>query len=331
MRWKRALWLAAGVALSLAALSGCGFGGGKAVRMNVAAPQGSVWGVAAETFAQLVEEKSGGRRNVEITYAPSDADAERMLQDLLDGKADADLRAVSDWQSRDARLSALSMPWLFADYADADERLFDGSGGEAVLGWLAEIGVEPLALAENGFLQVTNDRRPITAPADFRGLTVRVPKDAPDAALFTHFGAETVALDWDETFFALQNGGVLGQRNALDAIRAARVDCVQRYLTVWNCVYEPLCLNLSAQFREKLSDEDIELFRAAAKEACAAEIAASRAQEEEILSRFRAGGVEVRTLTDEQIRAFRAAAEPVCEAWRELCGGEALAALGYSG
>ncbi len=327
---KRTLKLVVTAALALA-LCGCGGFGKRTLKMNVAAPDGSVWGAAAETFAQTLEEDSGGHWRVEIAYAPTDGDAAQALERLLDGKADVDLRSVTDLQSREARLSAFSLPWLFADCQDADRRLLNGPGGEAVCEWIRAIGVEPLALAENGFLQATNDRRPISAPADFRGLTIRVSGNPQEAALFEAFGAEPVAANWDETFSALQDGDIDGQQNALDAIRLAQVDCVQRYLTVWNACYDPLCLSVSAQLWEKLSEKDRELFQTAAREACAAEIAASRAREAEILSEIRVEGVQVTELTQRQIQEFQAAATPLYDAWRETHGAETLSALGYSG
>ena len=262
MAWKKAAPLVAAVLLSLTALSGCG--GGQALKMNVAAREGTVWGVAAETFAQILEENAEGRWRVEIAYAHSGEDADRTFERFLDGKADFDLRSVADMRSRDGRLSALSLPWLFADCQDADKRLFNGAGGDALRDLLREIGFEPLALAENGFRQVTNDRRPIAAPADFRGLTIRVSDDV-EAALFAQFGAEPVPLDWDKTFSALQDGVVLGQQNTLDAMRVAQVDRLQRYLTVWNSSYDPLCLGVSAALWEKLTDADKGIFRAAAE------------------------------------------------------------------
>ena len=331
MSLKRALSLSITLLLSLAALAGCGAVRGRVLKMNVAAAENSIWSVAADTFAQLIEENTEGRWRVEISYASADEDSALALERLLDGKADIDLRSVADLQSREARLSALSLPWLFTDYQDADQRLFNGAGREVVFSLVREIGPEPLALAENGFRKVTNDRRPITAPADFRGLTMRAPDSGPEAALFAQFGAEPVTLDWDKTFSALQNGTVMGQQNTLDAIRNAKADRMQRYLTVWNSSYDPLCLSVSAQRWETLKEEEREIFQAAAREACAAEIAASRAQDAEILSKFRAGGVQVTVLTDSQIHAFRVAAEPIYQAWREANGEELLVALGYSG
>ncbi|MBQ9493967.1 MAG: TRAP transporter substrate-binding protein DctP [Oscillibacter sp.] len=322
------------LALSVTALllSGCGGKlGAKTLKMNVSAAQDTVWSVAADTFAQLVEENTDGRWRVELSYADSTEESVRTLERLLDGKADADLRSVSDLQGREERLSVLSLPWLFTDYQDVDRRLFNGSGGETVRNLIRAAGLEPLALAENGFRQVSNDRRPIAAPADFRGLTVRAGNEALESALFTAFGAEPVRMDWDETFPALRDGDVQGQQNTPEMIRSAQVDRVQRYLTVWNSVYDPLCLSVSAQLWAELSEEDKEAFYAAAREACAAEIAASRARDAEILSGFRFSGVQVTVLTPSQIRAFRTAAEPLYDLWRENYGTEPLAALGYSG
>ena len=319
-------------AVAVVVLSGCGGTlGAQTLKMNVGAAEGTVWHTAADTFAQLVRDNTGGRWRVNVAYAASGEDNIRTLNRLLDGKADIDLRAVSDLRELEARLSVLSLPWLFTDYQDVDRRLFNGSGGEAVRNLIRATGLEPLSLAENGFYQVTNDRRPIAAPADFRWLTIRVGDGAAEAALFTGFGAEPVRMDWGGTFPALRDGAVLGQQNTLGAIRAAQVDRVQRYLTVWNCVYDPLCLSVSAELWARLSDEDKEIFYSAAREACAAEIAASRAQDTEILSRLRNSGVQVTVLTQSQIQAFRAAAEPIYTTWRGDNGDELLSALGYSG
>lgn len=321
------------VPLAVAALllAGCGGKlGAKTLKMNVGAAEGTVWHTAADTFAQLVEDNTGGRWRVDIAYAASGEDNVRTLTRLLDGKADIDLRAVSDLRTLEARLSVLSLPWLFTDYQDVDRRLFNGSGGEAVRNLIRATGLEPLSLAESGFYQVTNDRRPIAAPADFRWLTIRV-RDEAEAALFAGFGAEPVQIDWPGTFPALRDGDISGQQNTLEAVRAAQVDRVQRYLTVWNCVYDPLCLSVSASLWAELSDEDKEVFYSAAREACAAEIAASRAQDTEILSRLRNSGVQVTALTPQQIQAFRAVAEPLYVAWRADHGDGLLSALGYSG
>lgn len=330
--WKKIPPLFLIVLLSLSVLSGCGGRiGARTLKMTVAASEDSVWRVAADTFAQLMEEKSNGHWRVEISCAASEDDRARTLERLLDGKTDVDLRSVAELQDLAKGLSVLSLPWLFTGYQDVDRRLFNGPGGESVCGMIRAVGPEPLALAENGFRQITNDRRPIAAPADFQWLTIRVPGEGLEASLFAEFGAEPVSMSWDETFPALRDGAVWGQQNTLDAIRAAQIDKVQRYLTVWNSAYDPICLSVSPQLWEKLEDEERELFRAAAQEACAAEIAASRARDAEILTGFRAGGVQVTVLSDTQIRNFRAAAEPLYERWTERNGAESLSALGYSG
>lgn len=317
--WKNMVICSAALVL----LGGCG---AKTVRMNVGAPEGTIWGVAADTFAQTVEADTGGRWRVEVVYG----DTAQGLERLLDGKAEAELCAVSDLTALEERLSVLSLPWLFADAQDVDKRLFNGPGGEAVRNLIRATTLEPLALGENGFRQITNDRRPVSAPADFRSLTIRV-RDDIESTLFAGFGAEPVRMEWPDTFPALRDGDVSGQQNTLEAIRLAQVDRVQRYLTVWNCAYDPLCLCVSAELWAKLSDEDKEIFYDAARGAAAAEITASRARDAETLRHCQSSGVQVTTLTDAQIQAFRTVSEGVYDAWRDAHGDELLAALGYSG
>ena len=328
MSFKQKLLLFTAVLLLSCALGGCGGGVGRqTLKLSVAAPEDSVWHVAAGTFAQLVEENSGGRWRVEIAVEKSGQGIER----LLDGKTEFDIRSVEDFTEQQTQLSVFSLPWLFTDAQSVDTRLFNGDGREVVFAKIRDIGLEPLALAENGFRQVSNNRRPVTAPADFRGLSIVVQDGVMEAGLFAGFGAEPLLLAPEETFPVLRDGGADGQQNTLDAIRTAQIDKVQGYLTVWNGAYDPLCFSASPVFWDKLNEEEQSLFRTAAQEACAAEIAASRALDSELLSKFRNAGVEVTVLNEQQRQAFRVAAEPLYEMWQEQHGRELLDSLGYFG
>ena len=63
-----------------------------------------------------------------------------------------------------------SMPWIMPSY-EAVDRIIDGPIGEQLTGMVRDNRVEPLALAGNGFRQITNNVREITTPADLSGLT----------------------------------------------------------------------------------------------------------------------------------------------------------------
>ena len=329
-----------GLALSALLLSGllCACGGsgggssGRELAMNVTTSESSVWQVAATTFKDLVEERTEGRYSIRIypDEQLSNGDEVRGMENLLNGETELDLRSVSVMERYEERLAVLSMPYLFSDgYESVDRILFSGSGEEAVLNLIRGIGVEPLALGENGFRQLTNDVRSIVSPADMRGLRFRVPENNLYASMFQSLGAAPFARNWSETLAALQEGQLDGQENTLDTIRSGQVHQVQRYLTLWNWAYDPICLSVSKDLWDELDEADREIFRTAAQEACAAEIAASRKQDEDILEEFSLSGVEITRLTEEELTAFRTATAPVYDQWRDTIGPDLLEAFGY--
>ena len=66
---------------------------------------------------------------------------------------------------------SVTMPFLFPDAETAAEVL-DSTGGEALNGVLAELGLRGLGYGELGFRYLTADR-PVTTPEDLEGLRIR--------------------------------------------------------------------------------------------------------------------------------------------------------------
>ena len=80
-----------------------------------------------------------------------------------------------------------------------------------------------------------------------------------------------------------------------------------------------------------LSDADKEIFSNAAIEACAAEVKASRAMDDECKQQFIDAGMEITELTPDQIQAFQDAVKPIYDQYTDIVGADALAAFGYQG
>ncbi len=106
----------------------------------------------------------------------------------------------------------------------------------------AERGYQLLAVWENGFRHITNDRRPIQIPEDLRGIKLRTPRGHWRVRLFQTFGANPTPMSLAETFMALQTGVIDGQENPLSQIHSQKFHEVQSYLTLTGHVYTPAYL-----------------------------------------------------------------------------------------
>ena len=251
---------AVAIAASLVLAGGCGGGGSAGARTgpieitfgHVGSP-GSLFAVASEELAARVNARLEGRAEV-VVYGSSQLGGDDvLLQKLRLGTVDLALPSTI-MSSRIPEFGLFEMPYLVADRAHMDRIQ------EAVV-WpelapLAEAeGYRILAVWENGFRHVTNDVRPIHVPADLDGLKLRTPRGTWRVRLFQHFGANPVPMPLSEVLLALRTGNVDGQENPLAQIHAARLNEVQRYLSMTEHVYTPAYVTASSQHWMELPEE----------------------------------------------------------------------------
>ncbi len=112
----------------------------------------------------------------------------------------------------------------------------------------AKDGYRILGVWENGFRQITNNKRPIYKPADLDGIKLRTPKGTWRVKMFKAYGANPTPLAFSEVFVALKTGAMDGQENPYAQIYPARFYEVQKYLSITNHVYTPAYLTAGASF-----------------------------------------------------------------------------------
>lgn len=338
-------WLAGILsAVMVFSVTGCGSGGGDTaassdgaggsgeLKMSYTTSETSVWRVACEEMAKVVEEGTDGRYTVSI-YANEQLAGGAMdqgTQMILDGTVDLDLRSVTNYTLYDPALFAVVMPFMFSSNEDVDARLLNGPAGDLVKERVEALGVKVLGLAENGFRSVTNSKREIRTPADLSGMKFRVPATACWVDTFKLFGADPTVMTFSEVFTALQQGAIDGQENPTDPIVSAKLYEVQSYLTKWNYAYDCLILTCSQKLWDSLSEEDKAVFEAAGEAACKAEITASREADEGNFKLMEENGMTITELTDEEMQAFKDAAAPIYESYREQIGDDVFEVFGYT-
>ena len=303
----------------------------KRLKMGIAVSENSTWYEGAEKFAELISERTGGKYTVDLF--PSDQLAAgniiKGLELLRMGGSDIDMRSTIIYTTVDPKFTVPLMPWLVPSYEEADQAM-NGRGGEMIFDLVRKNGIEPLAFGESGFRQVTNNKHAITAPEDLKELKIRVPTIKMFIALFKALEADPTSINFGELFAALQQGTADGQENPLDVIASARVQEVQKYLTLWNASYDPIIMSASQKFWNKLTAEEQKIFAESAREAMAYQKKLAREKNAELEKVF-VGKMEITTLTPEQIAAFKEAARPVYDQYGEIIGQDLLEAFGYKG
>jgi TRAP-type transport system periplasmic protein len=201
---------------------------------------GSLIGAAADEFAKRANAKLAGKYKI-ITYGSSQLGGDKeLLQKVKLGTVD--FAEPSTVMSSEADIfGVFEMPYLVKDREHMkriEKELFWSRIEPAA----EKKGLKLLAVWENGFRQITNNKRPIVRPADLKGIKLRVPEGKWRLKMFQAYGANPSPMKFSEVFTALQTGVMDGEENPLAQIYSAKFYEVQKYLSMTGHVYSPAYL-----------------------------------------------------------------------------------------
>ena len=198
----------------------------------------------------------------------------------------------------------MTMPFLFPDAETAAEVL-DSTGGEALNGVLAELGLRGLAYGELGFrYPTTSEGRAVTAPEDLEGLKIRTAGMLEVSVAYVDcWGAELYPSSFLDVMTPLSAGYYDGQESTLAEADAAGYQTVQTDVTIFPAFYEPAILTMNSDLYDSLSPDLREAVDRCGREAMADQRLRNRVQEVEIHLRF-IGQFELPApeLTEEEIK-----------------------------
>lgn len=324
----------------LLALSGCG-GDGTAgeggdyqkvnLSMAVNGTDTQIDSLVANYFAQLVAERSGG--NVVIDVFPNDTlaggNSTKGVEYIAVGGSDLGAYATSVLANLEPEISVATIPWSFTSYRQARD-VIDSTGGAYYAKLLAPKGITYLGSFHNGFRQLTNSKRAVTKPEDLKGLKIRVPGSAVYMSVFNALGANPTAMSWSEVFTAIQQGTIDGQENGCSITKSAKMDEIQKYMTIWNYSYENDLFVANTKIWESLDENTRQLLQECASDACNWGRDRLEEDEETLIQGFRDAGMQVDVLTEEQLAVFQAAISDVIEEFKGVYGADACTAFGMN-
>ncbi len=278
------------------------------LKMNISLAQNSHYGVAIDTFAREVEKRTNGRYKVQNFYAGALGAERESIEGLQLGTLDLTMTSTGPVPNFVPDVAILDIPFLFRDYGHA-RAVLDGPIGVEMLKKFDAKGITALAWGENGFRHMTNSKRPVNAPDDLKGLKMRTMENPIHIQAYKQFGILPTPMAFTEVFTALQQGTVDGQENPLSVITAAKLDQVQKNLTLTGHVYSPAVLLMNKAQWDKLSAADKQAFLDAAKEAVKANRARIDDDERKAVADLRSKGMAIVENVDKA--KFQATLAPV--------------------
>jgi len=278
------------------------------LRINTAIAQNSHYGVAIDTFAREVEKQTGGRYKVQTFYSAALGGERESVEGVQLGALDLTLTSTGPLPNFVPEVAILDIPFLFRDYAHA-RAVLDGPIGQELLAKFPPKGMVGLAWAENGFRHMTNSKHQVVEPGDLKGLKMRTMENPIHIEAYRQFGILPTPMAFSEVFTALQQGTVDGQENPLSVITSAKLDQVQKYLSLTGHVYSPAIFLMNKAQWDRLSDADKQAFLEAAREGVKANRARVDEDERRAVADLRGKGMNVVENLDKA--KFQAALAPV--------------------
>lgn len=219
----------------------------------ISAKPGSTQHITAEEFTKRANELLGDKAQVTF-YGSSQLGKDKdLMQKLKLGTVHLSMPS-SIMSSIAPEAGLFDMPFLVKDRAHLN-RIEHKVFWPMIAPAIEEKGYKVVGFWENGIRHISNNVKPINTPDDLKGVKIRTPKSTWRVKMFSAWGANPTPMSFSEVFVALQTGVIDGQENPYTNIYAAKLNEVQKYLSVTGHVYTPSYLTAGVDQWAKLPED----------------------------------------------------------------------------
>lgn len=276
-------------------------------------PEGYPTTQAAHRFAELVEERTGGKVVILVRAGGECGSEQEVLEQLSIGGVDFARLSVSSVSDALPVLNVLQLPFLYEDSGHM-WRVLDGAIGRDFLEVFSEKDLVGLSWYDAG-ARCFYSNAPIYSAADLAGMTVRVQESDMMKDMVEHLGATPVTFAYSDVYAALETRKIDAAENNWPAYQVQEHYKHAKYFTIDQHTRVPEIQLASGRTWNQLPEE----YRTVIME-CAAESALYQRQlwtEQEEQSRALAieRGCEEILLSEEQLNEFRSVVQPLYESY----------------
>lgn len=281
--------------------------------------------VGARKFADLVKERSAGRLTI-ATYSSNRLGSDPQMQQALQaGVQQMMLGPPSNLVGVVRDFAIFDLPFTITNYQEADA-LLDSRTGALLFQKLEGAGLVGLAYWETGFREVTNSKRPIVRAEDLAGLKIRTMQSPVFLESFKALGANAVPMPFTEVYTALETRAIDAQENPVGIIQSAKINEVQKYLSLTNHVYNPSVVMASKKWWDGLSEADRGIVRGAAREVATFQRRLVREEAAKVLDQLKQDGMVINEIPASELALIRQKTLPVVRKYSEKLDPAVLAA-----
>jgi tripartite ATP-independent transporter DctP family solute receptor len=266
-------------------------------------------------FARLVEERTGGRIKIEVYHSSQLGQEKAVIEQVQFGAIDFTRVSISPLAAFAPAFDALQMPYLYRG-EEHMWKVLNGPIGEEFLNSLEPANFIGLAWYDSGARNFYNSKKEIKSVADLKGMKIRVQESQLMMGLVSALGAVPTPMPFGEVYSALQTGVIDGAENNWPSYYSTSHYEVAKYFTLDGHTRVPEILIASKISMDRLSKEDQEIIKQAAKDSMPYQIKLWKEFEKVSEDKVRAAGSIITELTPEAIAEFQKAMQPMYDALR---------------
>ncbi len=279
-------------------------------------------GQAADKFAELVNERSGGRISVEVFPSAQLGSDTQIVEQIQFNSVQVGIPPTAKLGNFDQRMQVIDLPFIFPTREAAYEVL-DGPIGQGLFDGLEAKALKGLAFWESGFKHLTSND-PISGVADLKGTKVRTMDSPLIIEQYRSWGANPIPIAFTEVYNALQSGVAEAQENSLSNIDTMKFYEVQTHLTLSAHAYLAYALVVSKQAWDALPDDLKTIVQEAATEARDYGRKLTIDLDTALAERFKSDGMNVSILSEEARVGFIDASREVHDSFAPVVSRELL-------
>lgn len=285
--------------LATAAMAGAATACEVTLRSSDTHPDGYPTNEAVKAMGAMLEEKTGGKLCVEVFHSAQLGEEKDTIEQTQLGVIDMTRVSLGPFNNIIEETKVFSLPYIFRS-VEHMHSVVDGEIGDAILAEFENHGLVGLAYYDSGSRSFYNATKPITSVADIEGLKFRVMQSDVFVDMVDALGGNATPLPFGEVYSSIQTGVVDGAENNWPSYESTGHFEVAGYYTLDQHLIVPEILVMSKSSYDKLSAEEQQMVRDAAKASVPVMRELWVAREKASEAKVRAAGVEVIEGIDKQ-------------------------------
>ncbi|ACY85810.1 TRAP transporter substrate-binding protein [Edwardsiella piscicida] len=267
---------------------------------------------AFEQMAKEVQQLSNGNMRIRIYPSSQMGSARETLELLQNGALDMTKGSASDLESFDNVYAIYNMPYLFKDQQHFDNVVY-GPVGKEIMDSTKDKGF----FAMSAYVAGTRSfyaKKPITSPADLKGMKIRVQASPTTIKMVELMGGSPTPISFGEVYTAMQQGVVDGAENNVPSWVQTRHIEIANVLSEDEHASIPDYLVIATKTWEKLTPEQQDILTKAARNSEAYQQKLWDQVDAESRAQAKAMGASIVSVDK---APFRAAVQPLYDEFRK--------------